>query len=142
MFLRQIIQSGLALILTFPVFLLGLIHNLIPYKVTDIFMPRLVQDKEYYAAIAVLVGIVFYPLNYAGFLYLSSFYIELNWVAKTIYFFLMPLSGLFAYYFYHYFKHVSIKWRFTQLMRRSKQKEILKSLRDARIELRNLVTEA
>lgn len=139
LFMRQIVQSGIGLVLTFPVFLYGFIHSYLPFKLTDILVPRLVQDKEFYAAVAVLMGLILYPMTYVGFLYLSDLYIGFNWLGKLLYFITMPVTGLFAWYFYRYFKHVTVKYRFTQLMRNKEEKEVLKGLRETRNELRNLI---
>jgi len=139
LFLRQIIQSILALLIGSPLFLFGLIHNILPFKLTDFIVTRIFQEKEWYAAMNVLGGLILYPLTYIGFMYLTNYLFEFSVLMKWIYFASMPITGLFAYYFYHYYRHVSLKWRFTQLMRNKEQKEILKDLRKARVTLRELV---
>ncbi len=139
LFLRQILQSILAMIIGLPIFLFGLIHNIIPFKLTDFIVTRVFEDKEWYAAMNVLGGLILYPLTYTGFMYLGDYLVDMSVLMKWIYFASMPITGLFAYYFYHYYRHVSLKWRFTQLMMNREQKEILKDLRKARLELRELV---
>lgn len=116
MFVRQIVSSVLVLIIGFPVFVFGLVHSFIPYKLTDLLMPRLVKNVEYYAPVAILLGLVLYPLNYIGFVVLSNALFEpLLWV-KICYFISMPLTGMYAFYFARYFGHISYKWNYVFLV--------------------------
>ncbi len=117
MFIRQLIQSTLALVVGLPFFLFGFVHNVVPYKVMDILVLKLVKDVEYYAPVSVLMGLVFYPLNYFGFLYLIDFAVDLSFWQKFIYFFSMPVFGLFAFQFYLYYNHISVKTNFVILMK-------------------------
>src|SRR5690606_25530716 len=116
MFIRQMISSVLVLIIGLPIFVVGFIHNIVPYKLTDLLMPRLVKNVEYYAPVAILMGLVLYPLNYAGFLFLINYLFEFPLWAKLVYFFGMPLSGLYAFYFARYFGHISYKLNYVFLV--------------------------
>ena len=137
MFIRQAMQSGIGLLVGFPVFVFGLIHNLIPFKIIDKLILKIVKDVEYYAPIAVLIGLIFYPITYLSMLYLAGNFFELNFWMNVIYFISMPLSGMFAYYFVQYFKHISFKWRFILLMKT--RKDVIHELRNERDRLRELI---
>lgn len=141
LFFRQLIQSGVMLILAFPLFLFGLIHNIIPFKFTELIMPKLVEFKEYYAPIAILIGLVLYPLNYTFFLLLTSRLLEIdfNFWTFLLYLISMPVSGLFAHFFYTYFKYLSVKWRFVQIMRNNKKQSIMNEIKSLRQELRTMI---
>lgn len=115
MMVRQLLLSSLYLIIGFPAFLFGFIHNGIPYKLTDYLMPALVKHIEYYAPVAILLGLVLYPLNYWMFIELSGTYFDFSLLQNFLYFASMPISGLFAYYFFHYIKHISLKYNFIYL---------------------------
>lgn len=141
LFFRQLIQSGLLLILAFPLFLFGFVHNIIPFKFTDLIMPKLVESKEYYAPIAILLGLFLYPLNYTAFFLVAIHFVGIEFTIWTflIYLAAMPLSGLFAHFFYTYFNYLSVKWRFIQLMRSTKKQTIMSELKSLRQELRAIV---
>lgn len=137
MFVRQSIQSILALLIGLPIFIYGLLHNVVPFKLTDLGLPKIVKDVEYYAPMAVLFGLILYPLNYTGWLYLTGSFIEIELWMKFVYFLSMPLSGMFAYSFLQYYKHVAYKLRFIVLMKT--KKSVINSIKDDRDRLKCLL---
>jgi 1-acyl-sn-glycerol-3-phosphate acyltransferase len=137
MFARQILQSLLFLVIGLPLFWYGLIHNIFQYKLIDIIITKLVKDLEYYAAIAVLMGIFLYPLTYFGFIELVDYFIPLAFIVKLIYFASMPLLGLFAFSFQKYIGHISFKTNYLFLMKT--ERESINTLRMEREKLRQLI---
>lgn len=137
MFFRQMILSTLYIILAMPLFLFGFIHNILPYQFADTIIPKIVKEIEYYAPVAVLMGLVIYPLTYFGFLHLVDYFYPLTFWMKLIYFVAMPATGLFAYYFYHYIKHVSLKAHFMYLMKNDKDR--VKAIRKDKELLREMI---
>lgn len=116
MFIRQIITSLIALTIGFPIYVFGLIHNVIPYKLTDLIILKSKMSKEFYAAIALLLGLVLYPLNYALFVYITiSLFHPPVWIT-IIYCISLPFLGLYTYYFSKYMKHISYKINYTFLV--------------------------
>jgi len=116
MFVRQLVFSVFFLIVGLPLFMFGTWHNLIQFKITDYIVPKITKDIEYYAPIAVLLGMLLYPLAYFFYFLLISNLFEMNLIQKVVYIALMPLSGLYAYSFNKYLKHISFKWRYLLLM--------------------------
>lgn len=137
MFIRQLILSLLFMILGLPIFLFGLVHNYVQYKLIDKVILALVKDVEYYAPIAVLFSLVVYPLVYLGFCFGLDHFYPLSDLEFWLYFSSMPLTGMFAYYFAAYMKHVSFKLRFVLLMEEDKSKLI--ELKRQREKLRKLI---
>ena len=137
MFARQIVQSLLFLVIGLPLYLYGVVHNIFQYKFTDIIITKLVRDLEYYAPIAVLMGIVLYPLTYFGFVELVDYYLPMVFVVKLTYFASMPLLGLFAFSFHKYIGHISFKTNYLFLMKT--ERESINSLRTEREKLRKLI---
>ena len=139
MFGRQLLQSSLLLILGFPLFIFGVMHNYPPYKLTDLVMPKLVKEPEYYAPVAILLGLVLYPLTFTGILLMvNSFYPMNGWV-MLFYWLSMPLSGLVAFNYSRYTEHISLKTNYMFLMRT--EKETIDSLIENRDRLKVLITE-
>lgn len=139
MFIRQILFSIIFSIIGFPIFLFGFIHNYLPFKTTDLIVPKLVKNLEYYAPVAILLGLVMYPLNYLGFVYLSSFFVEIPFWAKLIYFILMPITGMYAHAFVRYLKHISFKWNYIFLV--MNEREGLIELKKQRQKLYDMIFE-
>tara|TARA_R110000737_G_scaffold117240_2_gene149941 strand:+ start:2204 stop:3517 length:1314 start_codon:yes stop_codon:yes gene_type:complete len=134
MFFRQVLFSIIFLLIGLPLFVFGIFHNIIQYKLTDLIIPKLTKDIEYYAPMAVLLGLILYPLTYYGFIELVNIFYPLTFWKWIIYLVLMPLSGLFAYFFYRYLNHIGYKWKYIFLMIR--QKEVMLSLKDKREKLK------
>ncbi|MCH2231020.1 MAG: 1-acyl-sn-glycerol-3-phosphate acyltransferase [Crocinitomicaceae bacterium] len=139
MFGRQLIQSTMLLILGFPLFIYGAIHSFLPYKLTDLVMPKLVKEPEYYAPIAILLGLVLYPLTYSGILLLVNYYFALNGWVMLLYWLSMPLTGLIAFNYYRYTEHISLKTNYMFLMRT--EKGTIQSLIENRDRLKTLIFE-
>jgi hypothetical protein len=139
MFLRQVLFSFIFLIIGFPFFLFGIIHNYFQYKLTDLLVPKLTKDVEYYAPISVLLGLLLYPLIYLTFMFLAKHFLEINWYEQLIYFCAMPITGLIAFSLNNYFKHVLNKWRF--LMHLFSDKYQIEKLKGEKEKLRNLLFE-
>lgn len=137
MFFRQIVVSVIFLLIGLPVFLYGLIHNIIPYKLTDVLIPKVTKDVEYYAPIAVLLGLIFYPLTYVGFMFGAKMIFDLTFWEQFAYFWSMPLFGLFAFSFHKYLNHIAFKWKFVFLMVNNKQR--MMDLQEEKKALREMV---
>lgn len=116
MFIRQLLTSVLALTLALPIYLYGVFHHYLTFKLNEFLMKRMVAEVEYYAPIAILVGLVLYPLTYWGwtelFIYLTDFEPFWTW----IYFLSLPVTGLLTYSFLMYYQHVNFKWKYILTM--------------------------
>lgn len=116
LFLRQFFTSLIFILIALPLAIFGVIHNIFQYLFTDWLVPKLSTDIEYYAPLAILVGIILYPLSYTGFMLGAHYMIGLGWLSMLAYLVLMPLTGVFTYWFFKYLKHISYKLRYMLLM--------------------------
>ncbi|MEX1190815.1 MAG: 1-acyl-sn-glycerol-3-phosphate acyltransferase [Brumimicrobium sp.] len=139
MFLRQLFISIIFILIALPVAIYGLIHNLFQYLLSDWFIPKLSTDVEYYAPLAVLTGIVIYPVTYAGFLLMAHYAFDLKWFGLIIYLLTLPSAGIFAYWFSKYLKNISYNWQYMLLM--VDRKDILKDLQQEKQRLKKLIFE-
>ncbi|WP_107038507.1 1-acyl-sn-glycerol-3-phosphate acyltransferase [Brumimicrobium mesophilum] len=139
LFLRQILTSLIFILVALPMAVFGVIHNIFQYLFTDWLVPKLSKDIEYYAPLAILVGIVLYPLTYSGFAVTAHYVFNLSWLGIMAYLILMPLMGIFTYWFFKYLKHISYKWRYMFLM--FDQKETLHELQKEKKRMKELLFE-
>lgn len=137
MFLRQLFLSVLFLIIGLPFYVFGIWHNLIQFKLTNHLVPMITKDVEYFAPIAVLLGLFLYPSFYILFFFIGTHYFEYNLLMKIIYFISMPLSGMFSYWFSKYLEHISFKWKYILLM--INDKEAMLELKEKRNQLRLMI---
>jgi 1-acyl-sn-glycerol-3-phosphate acyltransferase len=137
MFARQLLFAFIGLVFAAPIYLYGVFHNIVQFKLTDILIPRITREIEYYAPLAVLIGLVIYPLSYFGFVVLLHQVVHLPWYGKVIYFWSLPVSGLMAYYLHRYLTHISFKGRYFFLM--IDQREAVDDLKMKKERLRTLI---
>ena len=92
----------LGLILTFPIFLIGLFTHFIPFKLPDIFIKRKIKDTQFWSSFNILIAIIFLPIYYIGFgFFLSIFFSGISLFAAIA---LFILSGDWAFNWYRKFK--------------------------------------
>lgn len=137
MFFRQLFSSVIFILIALPIAFFGIIHNIIQYLLSDWIIPKLSTDVEYYAPLAVLLGLIIYPLSYTGFLLLGHYLLDLRFFGLMIYLFLMPLTGLFAYWFFKYLRHISYKWQYMLLM--VDRKDTVNDLQQEKARLKKLI---
>lgn len=133
---RQIITSIVFTLLFLPLFLFGAIHNVLQFKFTDYLIPKISKDIEYYAPLAVFIGLFTYPIAYAAFTFLFYQIFSFPFWLNMLYLLSLPISGLFAYWFIKYLKHLGSKWHYFVLM--MDRKEMLTDIRNARQEIKKI----
>ncbi|AEA42417.1 lysophospholipid acyltransferase family protein [Fluviicola taffensis] len=137
LFIRQFIQSWLFVISTVPIFLVGFVHHVLPYWFIGWIVPKLSKEVEYHAPLSILLGLVLYPLNYAGFGLIVHFCFDFSWLQTLLYLAVLPLFGTFAHFFMRYMKHLNSKQRFGRFAHR--RSAILQNLKEQREQLKDLI---
>jgi hypothetical protein len=133
----QLLFSIFYAVLGFPIFVFGFVHSILPFKGTDLLMPKLIKNVEYYAPIAVLLGLVLYPINYGLLLWAAGLIFNLGLLAKTLYFCAMPITGMFAYYYIRFFSKTAYRWKY--LFVRMNEGQALNELTVLRTRLNDLL---
>lgn len=133
MFIRQIITSIIGIVIGFPFFLFGLVHNIVPFKLTDFLIPRITPSKEFYAPLAILFGLIIYPINYTIFALLTYFLWDLNWLLFIVYCIAMPVLGMFAYWFSKYLTHTWFKLNYIFLILKNRETVVRMKMQRKRI---------
>ncbi|MFN5633643.1 MAG: lysophospholipid acyltransferase family protein [Flavobacteriia bacterium] len=133
----QLFFSVIYAVVGFPVFIFGLIHSIVPFKGTELLMPKLIKNVEYYAPIAVLLGLVVYPINYSLFIWTAGILFQLSLLVKVLYFCAMPITGMFAYYYIRFFSKTAYRWKY--LFVRMNEGQALNELTMLRTRLNDLI---
>ncbi len=93
----------LYLVLGFPVFFFGVIHNYLPYKIPYWTARKITAELEYHAPIMLTVGILIFPIFYAAYIYAFYVFVSKDIFMISSYVILLPLSG---FYNIHYLDFV------------------------------------
>ncbi len=98
----------------FPVYLYGLLNNILPFKIPGIVAGKITKQKEFRGAIGMVGGmftfLIFYSLQTT--LMWKYTYSPLFTLAYAI---SLPLSGLFAYWYFYTVKEYRTKWMLMML---------------------------
>ena len=137
LYLRQTLQSYFFLLLTIPFFLVGFVHNVLPYYLIGKVVPRLSREIEYHAPLTVLLGLLLYPLTYIGWTVLLNTLLHPSWTVLLAYAVLLPVTGLFAHFFLRYVRHLLSKQQFSRFARR--RKGVFLQLKAQRAALKDLI---
>lgn len=137
LYLLQLCFSLLFLVLGLPFFIFGVIHNYLIYKFIDLSVPRITRYIEYHAALNILLSLILYPLAYIGWVELFKWLFHPTTWILLMYGCSLPLSGLFAHRFAHYFRRTGQKRRYLFLI--YNHKEALIELQNMKKELEKLL---
>lgn len=101
----SILLSGtLYLIAGFPLYLYGLLQNLIPFRTPYWLAKKFTKEPEYYAPIMMTLGIFVFPLYYLISYYVLGVRVAPDPLYLSIYLASLPLSGYYALHYYKFFR--------------------------------------
>lgn len=103
------IKSFFTIILGFPVYVYGLINNYLPFEIPGWIADRTIKSIEFRGAIGMATGMFTFLLFYTLQIILVWKLTHLFWVT-VLFAVSMPLSGLFAYWYYHTVGKIRAKW--------------------------------
>lgn len=137
LFFRQFLQSWTFILLATPLFVYGFVHHVIPYFLIGKLIPKLTKEPEYHAPLAVIFGLLLYPLNYALFFTFVNVITPIPWWGDVVYVISLPISGTFAHFYLRYMIHIRSKLQFAQFAKT--RRSLLNQLKKDREALKNLI---
>jgi 1-acyl-sn-glycerol-3-phosphate acyltransferase len=108
----------LFLIIAFPVYVLGLINNYLPFKLPQLSTKK-IKDKQFHSSFKYVIGLILFTVYYLILTLLALVFIRPFWLA-LLYIALIYPSGKFAFFYFKQFKKTLAKWRYNMLSTRKK----------------------
>lgn len=130
-----LLPLSLALLITFPLFLYGLINNIIPYRLPLLFTKKF-KDAQFHSTVKFIVGVIIFPVWYLILFILAWIIVEPGWI-KWIYLASLLPAGLFAHTWFIWFKKLRSMWKYSLLT--SVRNFRLAGLKSLRVEIINAV---
>ncbi|AHM59041.1 phospholipid/glycerol acyltransferase [Flammeovirgaceae bacterium 311] len=130
----------LLLVLFFPLCLLGLCTNYVPYKLPSIVEKSLGTDPEYRAGILMICGLIFFPLYYTLMCWLFIKFVSSHLLLLLLFIVALPVLGFFTLFYWRIvdssaalFRYVSLSFNQQQLLHElsANRREILQELERA-----------
>ncbi len=114
----KIISKSLFYVVTFPIFLYGLIHHGIFFAGIKTVVNKIVKDRQFYSTFQFAASLVVFPILHLT-LAIICFLISNNNLAISIAYFLsLPLSGVFSFDYYDSFKQTTKTIKFNRLSKK------------------------
>jgi 1-acyl-sn-glycerol-3-phosphate acyltransferase len=95
------------LVFTFPLVIIGLINNYIPYKIPENYVKK-IKDQQFHSSLKFVLGMVLFPLYYILISIIAALAIPGS-LWSWIYIFFIPFSGFFSYRWFIWFKKIKSK---------------------------------
>jgi 1-acyl-sn-glycerol-3-phosphate acyltransferase len=99
----EMFWHAMVFIIASPLMLFGIINNILPFKLTGWSVPKMVKNREFYAPVAILFGLLAYPIQYGISTYLFSILYAANSWQMILYFLFLPISGMISFYLFRNF---------------------------------------
>ncbi len=112
--------EGLGLVLLFPLFVLGLINNYIPYKVPS-FTIKNIKDAQFHSSVKYGAGLIIVLLYYLLLMILAIIFIRPLWL-MPVYILTIPFTGHFAFRYAVRWKKLLGRFRYAILVKRGNRK--------------------
>ncbi|SMD32813.1 1-acyl-sn-glycerol-3-phosphate acyltransferases [Reichenbachiella faecimaris] len=135
-----LISGTIYLIAGFPLYLYGLIQNLIPFRTPYWLAQKFTKEPEYYAPIMMSLGIVVFPLYYSLSFFLFDIRLSPDPLLLSLYLASLPLSGYYVLHYYHFFR-AGISFLKIHNLIHSK-KDLLKELEQLKVSIFDELDEA
>ncbi len=107
--IRGSLKSFFTIILGFPVYVYGLINNYLPFEIPGLLTNKITKVIEYRGAIGMVLGMFTFSIFYTLQIMVVWKLTHLVWIT-LIYALSMPLTGFFAYWYFHTLERIRAKW--------------------------------
>lgn len=107
----HIIIRSISLVALLPLFLFGFVHSYLPFEFTGSRAKR-VKDPQFHSSYKYVMGMIAFPLTY---IVVAVIIVILNWPTwlKIAYIVLLPLTGIFSFYYFIHMKKFWSKLRYS-----------------------------
>ncbi len=137
--LLMYILALIKFIFLFPLYVLGLLTNYVPYMLTAKIFTALKLDIEYKAPVQMITGFFTFPLYYGIIIWIFRMNISNEFWHSLLLFVLMPISGYITLYYYAELRRFLTKLHFDFFIQKDKKEdliqlknEILENMEEAR----------
>jgi hypothetical protein len=113
-FLGNSLLSLFIIILGAPFYLYGLINNILPFEIPGFTARKISKTIEFRGALSMVGGMFTFLIFYTLQIILCWKFTHIQWLTLA-YSISLPLSGLFAYWYFHTVKKIRTKWMLMML---------------------------
>lgn len=108
-FMLSTIRAFLIVFIGAPIWLFGLVNNFLPFEIPGWLAGKIIKQKEFRGAIGMVGGMFTFLIFYSIQIITIWKITNIIWITVA-YAICLPLSGLFAYWYYYRIKEIRTKW--------------------------------
>lgn len=112
------VETILYLVIGFPFYLFGVVHNYLPYLLPAKIVRALTKDIEFYAPMMMTIGMFTFPIFYALIGWAVHVWLGLTGWALVAYLVVLPITGFFVLHYWHRIEVARRHWIFFSLFYR------------------------
>jgi len=112
--LRSSFLEIMSLLISFPIYLYGLINNILPFEIPSWFAVKIVKSRDFEGAIGMVLGIFTFLFFYSLQIFICQEIFHTTWLT-LLYAISLPSSGFFTYYYWHKFEEIKARLKFNYL---------------------------
>ncbi len=105
-----LIVKSLLMVLSFPLYLWGLIHNYLPYKI-PVWLVRPIKDVMFHNSFKFVISFLVFQAWYLLLFILIIIFVQPWWLVLA-YIVSIPLAGLFTFHYYLHARKTIATWRY------------------------------
>lgn len=127
--IQKLIKYIPQLVLVFPIYICGLIHNYIPFKIPELVVKKTTPDITFKGPVNFVTGILTFNIFYL--IYVIIFYfLSKNILFTLLYFSTLGISGFIVFYYWNYLLRVLEEIRLLKNFSNDDEHYLLRKLRD------------
>jgi len=130
--------KSLVAILLLPLHIYGMIINYLPYAL-PIYLTRKIKDRHFISSIRFGTGLIFFFTWYVLLIIISLFIFD-GILTNLIFIISMPLTGLFAFYYYIHLLRLRGEMRWMILKKKAIKDELINARNDIIIKIEELTS--
>ncbi len=116
--IASLLFRSLMLLILSPIFIYGLIHNYLVYKIPLLIIKK-IKDKQFHSSFKVMISL--FVTTFLHIIFTLLFWIFTSSLKLTvIYYISLPLSGMFAWWYHVQFNNLKMYWRYFSFKRGNK----------------------
>jgi glycerol-3-phosphate O-acyltransferase/dihydroxyacetone phosphate acyltransferase len=127
--IQKLIKYIPQLILIFPIYIWGLIHNYIPFKIPELIVKKTTPDITYRGPVNFVTGMLTFNLFYLIYV-IIFFFATKNILLTLLYFISLGFSGFVVFYYWNYLLRVFEELRLLKSFSKDDEHYSLRKLRD------------
>jgi len=108
-FITSNLKALLILVLGFPIYIYGLVNNFLPFEIPGLIAKKVSKSIEFRGAIGMVGGMFTFLIFYTVQIIFVWKYFHTAWITAG-YGLSLPISGLFAYWYFYTVNKMRTKW--------------------------------